>query len=215
MRSATTAISALVLISAFACANESVEGPSTSSDLSASFSFMNGPLDLPNVFRGDSALIFAWADVTRDMAIVVNAPSGGVRELRRCVGPSGLRPEPQPVQTVGDLQDVLRQLRLWRDVNIHVYGPVPLEFFQPPAGALPLDAFCRLSPIAQGVGNLTSTDNDRLNTESSANTFGFRAQGLIDLAAGGSAEVTGVRQTVIRPDGTSDVLVSRVVLHPR
>src|SRR5688572_28549267 len=98
----------------------------------AALDFMNGPLDLPNVFRGDSVLSFAWADMTQDMVIVINMPPGGVRALRRCGGTSTR--DPQPVQTVGDLQDVSRQLRLWQEVNIHVYQPVPAAFLQPPAG---------------------------------------------------------------------------------
>jgi len=93
---------------------------------SAQFDFMNGPADLPNVFRGDSVLLFVWADVASDLVIVVNAPSGGVHALRRCGG--SLTPEPQPVQTVGEMQDVLRQVRLLRDVNIHLYSPVPVPF---------------------------------------------------------------------------------------
>src|SRR6266540_1761854 len=68
------------------------------------FDFMNGPSDLPNVFRGDSILLFVWADVATDLVIVVNAPAGGVHALVRCGGT--LRPDPQPVQTVGELQDV-------------------------------------------------------------------------------------------------------------
>src|SRR5438132_8771487 len=97
------------------------EGPPTSTvgARTAQFDFMNGPADLPNVFRGDSVLLFVWADVASDLVIVVNAPSGGVHALRRCGG--SLTPEPQPVQTVGELQDVLRQVRLLRDVNIHLY----------------------------------------------------------------------------------------------
>jgi hypothetical protein len=183
----------------------------SASDQFISFNFMNGPLDLPNVLRGDGIVISAWADVAQDIAIVVNTPAGGVSDFRRCGGAFG--PTLQPVQTVGELQGVLRELRLLRDVSIHLYRPVPDAFFQPPAGKIPLDAFCAASPFAQGTANVTSTDNDRLVTESSANAFGFRAQGLVDLAGGGSSRLTAIRQAVIGPDGTLDVQVSSVMLH--
>jgi hypothetical protein len=170
------------------------------------FDFMNGPLDLPNVFRGDSALFFAWADESRDMVIAINAPAAGAHEFRRCGGTR--MPDLQPVQTVGELHDVMRQLRLLRDVNIHIYHPIPTGF-------VGLPQLCGARPIATGSGNVTSTDNDRLNEGSGANTFGFRAQGRVVLEDGGGAQVSGVRQSVISPDGVCcKVLVSTVVLHP-
>ncbi len=171
------------------------------------FDFMNGPADLPNVFRGDSVLLFVWADVTSDLVIVVNAPAGGVHALRRCGG--ALTPEPQPVQTVGEMQDVLRQLRLLRDVNIHIYSPVPSPFRN-------FMDLCQLSPFAQGTGNLTSTDNDRHVTGNGANAFGFRAQGIVDLASGGNAQVLAESERLIAPDGTlAKILVNNVLLIPR
>jgi len=174
---------------------------------SAQFDFMNGPADLPNVFRGDSVLLFVWADVASDLVIVVNAPSGGVHALRRCGG--SLTPEPQPVQTVGEMQDVLRQVRLLRDVNIHLYSPVPVPFRN-------FMDLCQLTPFAQGTGALTSTDNDRHVTGNGANAFGFRAQGIVDLASGGSARVIAESERLIEPDGTlTEILVNNVMLVPR
>ncbi len=171
---------------------------------SVRFDFMNGPSDLPNVFRGDSVLLFVWADVSTDLVIVVNAPAGGVRALRRCGG--ALTPEPQPVQTVGEMQDVLRQLRLLRDVNIHIYSPVPTPFRN-------FMDLCQLSPYAQGSGNLTSTDNDRTVTGNGADAFGFRAQGVVDLVSGGSARVLAESERLIAPDGTvTEILVRNVRL---
>ena len=169
--------------------------------------FTNGPSDLPNVFRGDSILLFVWPDYSTNLVIAINAPAGGVASVRRCGGSE--RPDPQPVQTVGELQDVMRQLRLLRDVNIHLYSPVP-------AGFSGFTSLCQATPIAQGTGNLTSTDNDRMVTGNGANAFGFRAQGVVEFVAGGSARVTAENQQLIRPDGTCcEVLVSNVTLHPR
>ena len=174
---------------------------------SAQFDFMNGPSDLPNVFRGDSVLLFVWADVSTNYVIVVNAPAGGVHALRRCGG--ALTPEPQPVQTVGEMQDVLRQLRLLRDVNIHIYSPVPSPFRN-------FMDLCQLSPFAQGTGNLTSTDNDRQVTGNGADAFGFRAQGIVDLVNGGSARLLAESERLIAPDGTvTEILVNNVTLIPR
>ena len=185
------------------------EGPPTSTvgARTAQFDFMNGPSDLPNVFRGDSVLLFVWADLSSNLVIVVNAPTAGVDALRRCGGQ--LTPEPQPVQTVGEMQDVLRQLRLLRDVNIHLYSPVPSPFRT-------FMDLCQLSPFAQGTGNLTSTDNDRQVTGSGADAFGFRAQGIVDLVSGGSARVLAESERLIAPDGTvTEILVNNVTLIPR
>ncbi len=192
----------LVPLMAFGCE----QSPPVANDMpTVQADFMNGPPDLPNVFRGDSILLFVWADFTRDLVIVVNAPTGGVHALRRCGGK--LTPDPQPVQTVGELQDVARQVRLLRDVNIDVYSPVPPAF----RGFADL---CQASPFAHGTGNLTSTDNDRHVTGDGANAFGFRAEGIVDLADGGSAGVTAESERLIKPDGTREVLASYVMLHP-
>src|SRR6266516_7591853 len=185
------------------------ESPTTGAarPASAPFDFMHGPADLPSVFRGDSVLLFVWADVSTDLVIVVNAPPGGVHALRRCGG--ALTPEPQPMQTVGEMQDVLRQLRLLRDVNIHVYSPVPSPFRN-------FMDLCQLSPFARGTGNLTSTDNDRHVTGSGANAFGFRAEGIVDLVSGGSARVLAESERLIAPDGTvTEILVNNVRLIPQ
>ena len=164
----------------------------TTKALNPQFDFTNGPSDLANVFRGDSILLFVWPDYTTNLVIAVNAPPGGVSSVRRCGGT--VRPAPQPVQTVGEMQDVMRQLRLLRDVNIHVYSPVPAGF----SGFMSL---CNATPIAAGTGNLTSTDNDRMVTGNGANAFGFRAEGTVDVAAGGSARVLAELQMLILPDG--------------
>jgi hypothetical protein len=197
------AVGSAMLLLATACEHPTTAGPARS----AQFDFMNGPADLPNVVRGDSVLLFVWADVSTDLVIVVNAPAGGVHALRRCGGP--FTPEPQPVQTAGELQDVLHQVRLLRDVNIHVYSPIPSPF----TGFLDL---CQLSPIATGTGTLTSTDNDRHNAGGGANAFGFRAQGSVDLVGGGSARVLAESERLIAPDGTiTEILVNNVRLIPQ
>jgi hypothetical protein len=177
---------------------------STVGERTAHFDFMNGPADLPNVVRGDSVLLFLWADLSSNYVIVVNAPTAGVSALRRCGGP--LTPELQPVQTVGEMQDVLRQVRLLRDVNIHLYSPAQ------PGGTFA--DLCPLSPVAQGTGNLTSTDNDRTVTGHGADAFGFRAQGVVTFAGGGGARVTAESQRLIRPDGSCcEILVNNVTVH--
>src|SRR5438093_2416814 len=194
------AVGAAMLLVAAGCERPTTAG----SARSAQFDFMNGPADLPNVFRGDSVLLFVWSDVSNDLVIVVNAPPGGVHALRRCGG--ALTPEPQPVQTVGEMQDVLRQLRLLRDVNIHVYSPVPSPFRN-------FTDLCQLSPYGQGSGNLTSTDNDRQVSGNGADAFGFRAQGIVDLVSGGRARVRAESERMIAPDGTvTEILVRNVRL---
>jgi hypothetical protein len=100
---------------------------------------------------------------------------------------------------------VLRQLRLLRDVNIHLYRPVPPGFAN-------FRDLCQASPFAVGRGNLTSTDNDRLVTGEGANAFGSRAEATVALIEGGLGHVTAERQALVMPDGTLVLLSSRVVL---
>lgn len=166
------------------------------------FDFTNGPSSLPNVFRFNNRVFFAWADFERNMAILVNSPTNDPSDLRACGG--ALRPDFVSVQRVGLLQEVLHALRLAREVNILVFDPAPATF----------EDLCAATPIASGTGNLTSTDNDIFVTGNGANAFGFRAQGTVELATGGSARVTAVQQLLIKPDGTFEVLVSSVMLHP-
>lgn len=163
--------------------------------------FTNGPADLPNVMRGDASFLTTWADATTGLVIVVNAPDAGVSDLRRCGGP--LRPDLQPVQTVGDLQDVARQLRLMRDVNLHVYQPAIFTRFED---------LCNAPLVAKGTGNVTATDNDVYETGSGANAWGLRAQGLVTLVAGGSAPLSAELQDLVLPDGSFRMLVNRVRL---
>src|SRR2546428_2952042 len=103
------AVGSAMLLLATGCERPTTAGPAPS----AQFDFMNAPSDLPNVFRGDSVLLFVWADVSTNYVIVVNAPAGGVHALRRCGG--GLTPQPQPLPTLGEVQDGFRQLRFLPD----------------------------------------------------------------------------------------------------
>src|SRR2546422_11147428 len=111
------AVGSAMLLLATGCERPTTAGPAPS----AQFDFMNGPSDLPNVFRGDSVLLFVWAALSTNYVIVVNAPPGGVHTLRRCGG--GLTPEPHPRQTGGEVQDVLRERPFLPRVTIHLYSP--------------------------------------------------------------------------------------------
>src|SRR5437773_11470823 len=100
------AVGAAMLVVATGCERPTMAGPARS----AQFDFMNGPADLPDVFRGDSVLLFVWADVSTDLVIVVHAPSGGLHALRRCGGaPTS---EPRAVPSVRQLKHVLGELRI-------------------------------------------------------------------------------------------------------
>src|SRR2546425_2268554 len=122
MRPPMLVAGAAMLLVATGCEHPTTAGPARN----AQFDFMNGPADLPNVFRGDSVLLFVWADVSTNYVIVVNAPTGGVHALRRCGG--ALTPDPQPPQPVGDEQDLVPQLGLLRGLHIHIFSPAPSPF---------------------------------------------------------------------------------------
>src|SRR2546428_10691448 len=86
------AVGSAMLLLATGCERPTTAGPAPS----AQFDFMNGPSDLPNVFRGDSVLLLVWADVSTNYVIVVNAPTGGGHALRRCAG-APTPPHPPPL----------------------------------------------------------------------------------------------------------------------
>jgi hypothetical protein len=167
--------------------------------------FTSGPSSLPNVLRSKEQLFFAWPDFDNDMAILVNPPADPAEpaDLRECGG-TQLPAELVAVQSVGELRGVIKQVRLARDVRIYVYQPAPPTF----------PALCAAVPIASGTGNLTSTDNDLLDTGNGVHAIGYRAQGTVELVGGGTARVTAVLQLLIRPDGTLQVVVGKVMLHP-
>jgi hypothetical protein len=193
-----------VLVSAIAVGCDSPSMPPTGPRppfAEPRFDFTNGPSSLPNVFRLNNRIFFAWPDFDRNMAVLINTPADP-SDLLACGG--AVRPDFVSVQRVGLLQEVLHVLRLAREVNILVFDPAPATF----------EDLCEATPIASGTGNLTSSDNDLFLTGNGANAFGFRAQGTVELASGGSARVTAVQQLLIKPDGTFEVLVSSVILSP-
>jgi len=177
------------------------------------FDFMNGPTDLGNVFRSERLFLVGWSDFASDLTILINAKDDPT-DLTRCGGSDF--PELIPVQRVGELQDVIKALRLLRDVNIHIYRPalqiVPTGFPNPGT------TFCEATFIAKGTGNMTSADNDVNVTGPGMNAFGFWAQGTVELVSGGSARVDAAAAFLVRLDDEADrffkVLTLRVGMHP-
>jgi hypothetical protein len=167
-----------------------------------SFDFTNGPSGLPNIFRGDRRVFFAWADFDRDLAILINAPADP-SDLFAC---GGTQPPPDlvHVQRVGQLQEVLKQVGLAREVSIFVYQPAPPTFAD----------LCAATPIGRGMGDFTATDNDLLGTGNGANAFGVRARGTVQLVSGGIARVTANALFVFKPDGTFGLFAANVMLGP-
>lgn len=166
-----------------------------------SFDFTNGLSDLPNIFRVDARVFFAWPDFDRDLAILINAPADP-SDLVAC---GGTQPPPDLVhfQDVGQLQAVLKEVGLAREVSIFVYQPAPPTFAD----------LCAATPIGQGMGSLTFTDTDLLLAGNGANAIGIRAQGTVQLVSGGIARVTAGLHILIKPDGTFTGR-GHVTLHP-
>lgn len=65
--------------------------------------------------------------------------------------------------------------------------------------------------VARGTAHIVFNHQD-LSTEASN---GYRAQGLVQLTAGGQARFTGVVKFVTTPDGNTRILVSQVNLSPQ
>ena len=88
----------------------------------AGYNFTNAPAELPNVLRSGGRVISAFFDLEQDMLVVAGAPEDprtdrlcGGTELRQFI----------PVQWVGDLEDLVKQLAMLDAINILVYQPVP------------------------------------------------------------------------------------------
>jgi hypothetical protein len=164
--------------------------------------FTNGPAVLPHVLRSGGNVISAFLDFDRNVVLIMGAPANPAQD-RVCGGT-----EPRqfiPVQWVGEFFDVVKQLALQPNATLHVYSPIP-----PTA----VDALCSTTPVASGTGFYLRTDNDFFGVFGRANGFSEHVHGAVNLAAGGTANLTATFHGVGLPDGTLLFLETRVLLNP-
>ena len=161
--------------------------------------FLNGPDDLPNVFRTATNAGFAIRDPSTGyiaMAGLPNPPSS----ITLCGGTMPFQASSE--LTEGELKGVLHDLRMGSDLNVFVYQIATFR------------GVCASTPFASGIGHAIRTDNDLLTSLTRTNSFGMRIQGVLQDAAGRSYRLGAASHDLIFPDLTFKRVVQNVHLHP-
>jgi hypothetical protein len=172
------AIAALLL----ACS----DAPGGSTPFAPEFNFLNGPSELPNVFRFEDQFVALIFDPQTGLVALAGAPADPAAAVP-CGGS-----EPFAVvqfQDAGQIRAVIHSLVVGPEVNLHVYDLA--TFINP----------CVSTPIAQGTGRFMYTDNDVFVTGSGADAFGFRMHGEVTLTSGESAHLEAHNRFIIWPNG--------------
>jgi hypothetical protein len=167
--------------------------------------FTNGPpTPGPLVLRVHEPdwFVFLFPDLRANLTASV----GIVERFSAFCEPGPITIPPQDLQFLFSPTGRLALLLQARDMPVLIY-----------AGAIAgrdIDAFCtQLSTapiIASGTAHIVFNHHD-LRTDASN---GYRAQGIVQLAAGGQAHFSGVVKFVTTPDGSTHFLVSQVNLSP-
>jgi hypothetical protein len=160
--------------------------------------FLNGPDDLPNVFRTATNAGFAIRDPSTGyiaMAGLPNPPS----ILTLCGGTVPFQASSE--MTEGELNGVLHDLRMGSDLNVFVYRIATFR------------GLCASTPFASGIGHAIRTDNDLLTSLTRTNSFGMRIQGALQGAAGQSYRLNAESHDLIFPDLTFKRVVQNVQLN--
>lgn len=194
-RSTSGVLAALVLaIATWAC--DDTPQPTGPVEDSPSYNFMNGPSDLPLVFRVQGTSIGAIRDPDSDLVVFAGLPEVAT-DLAACGGDEGFTLHDfQVVSLAHDVFMVLAQA----DVYLHVYR---LSTF---------NGVCRTTPLASGAGNLVVTDNDATVSGTRANAFGASMSGQVVLADGSAGTVSAHSRLQIGIDGEFRVLSRSVNL---
>src|SRR3954447_2912350 len=141
-----------------------------------------------------------------DLQAQLTASVGIVERFSAFCEPGPITIPPEDLQFLFNPTGRLALLVQGRDMPVIIY-----------AGAIPgrdIGAFCaQLSTapiIARGTAHIVFNHHD-LNSDASN---GYRAQGVVQLVAGGLAPFNGVVNVVATPDGNVRMLVSQVNLRP-
>jgi hypothetical protein len=173
-------ILALCIGTVAACDNTSINEPAPGALPPAQFNFMNGPNSLPQILRFESRVIAGWIDARRNTAVIIGAPLDP-QQSRICGG--SVRNQFMPMQFVGDLTTVVKQLLLDPDANVLAYDAIAptLE-----------DALCGMTPAGRGTGLYMRRDNDFFGTHASrTNAFGEHVHATLIMADGSPGHLSG------------------------
>ena len=161
--------------------------------------FLNGPDDLPNVFRTATNAGFAIGDPSTGYIAMAGLPTPP-SSITRCGGTMPFQTSSE--MTEGELKGVLHDLRMGSDLNVFVYQIATFR------------GVCASTPFASGIGHAIRTDNDLATSLTRTNSFGMRIQGVLQDAAGQSYRLNAESHDLIFPDLTFKRVVQNVHLNP-
>ena len=161
--------------------------------------FLNGPEDLPNVFRTAVNAGFSMRDPSTGYIVMAGLPTPP-QSLTICGGTMAVQTSSE--MTEGELSGVLHDLRMGSDLNVFVYRIAGFS------------GICASTPFASGSGHAIRTDNDLFTSLTRTNSFGLRIQGTVQDAAGQSYRLNAELHDLIFPDGSFKRVVQNVNLHP-
>ncbi len=144
--------------------------------------------DMPNVVRFGSEYFFGITDTETDLIAFAGLPE----DPKNWWGCGGNEPlQTLDFQYVGLLQDAIKGLMKDGDVNLIVYKFSTYE------------GFCWSSPVAHGKGRVTYVDNNVFFAPvTHGDDFGWRMEGPVTLAAGGTANLMAHNRWQALPNGT-------------
>ena len=161
--------------------------------------FLNGPDDLPNVFRTATNAGFSMRDPSTGYIVMAGLPTPP-SSLTICGGTMSFQTSSE--LTEGELSGVLHDLRMGSDLNVFVYQIATFR------------GICASTPFASGAGHAIRTDNDLLTSLTRTNSFGMRIQGAVRDAAGQPYRLDAELHDLIFPNGSFKRVVQKVNLHP-
>jgi hypothetical protein len=189
----------------FGCADN--RSPTEGTQTDPSHNFTNGPpLPGPLVLRVREPDWFVF--LFPDLRANITAQVGMVERFSAFCLPGPITIPPQDLQFLFKRGGQISVLVQGRDMPVLIYegaiagGPDDIAEFCEQLATAPI--------IARGTARFVFNNQD-LTAEASN---GYRAQGIVELTAGGQAHFSGVVKFVVTPNGGTRVLVSQVNLSP-
>jgi len=136
---------------------------------------------VPHVMRFEGRTIAGWYDTARNTAIIIGAPLNPTTS-RICGG--AVRNQFMPLQFVGDLEGVIKELMQNPDATVLVYDEIAASLEE---------ALCLGVPIGRGTGLYMRNDNDFFGTGvNRANAFMEHVNADLVMSDGGKGHVTAM-----------------------
>jgi hypothetical protein len=170
---------------ALACSSDPTATPASS--VQARYSVANLSSESPNVYRFRDQFFTGIFDLNTDLVAFAGFPDDP-KKLVDCGGIETF--QVADIQFVGILQRAIKALVVNDHANLDVYR---LSTFE---------GFCVSTPLAHGVGRVMYTDSDVFYTGGKNDTWGYRMEGPVTLAAGGTTHLLAHNRWQIQPDGT-------------